>query len=482
MEVVRLTNLGNLTLRSMLNLEQIYEENSSLRRERLTRLWPSKAEMEMFEFLFTMYHLGKENSFLTKEGNYYVKRDDPQYEDHIKGINQLMQRYRKLGLVRFIRDSRPPEVINQDVKKDGYTNPIKYVIQATIELTGLCNLNCRHCYRGGSREEEYGLSAEEIKKALEPLLRAGVVSISFIGAEPKLREDDLFEIIDYASPFLVPMGVGEEKSKKPETTIGVYTNGNFNNQIEFVRKVKSYGNVGLQTSLDCYDEKKTDRNRGKGVFAKVKNLARICKEEGLELRLGMLCDSEFLDRDRALNRQLTEEETENMEYFYGMGVKLNAGNIIQLGNAVQANFNPVIDSSSNYFGALSSSKKHKDGWCKGFTRPDRLHIRPTGNVGNCNYAYGFLEEFGNLKSSSMIEILNRIQNTRIYQMFKDGSIERYQYEIDRSLFQKPFSGSCEIAVITAAYGLVKERLMREGVANPTKMANEEVARTYKFIN
>jgi hypothetical protein len=50
------------------------------------------------------------------------------------------------------------------------------------------------------------------------------------------------------------------------------------------------------------------------------------------------------------------------------------------------------------------------------------------------------------------------------------------------LFQKPFSGSCEIAVITAAYGLVKERLMREGVENPVQMANQEVARMYKFIN
>jgi len=481
MEVARLTNLGNLTLGSMLDIEQIYKENSPLRVERLAELWNSKTEMAMFHQLFAMYHLVKENSFLTKEGNYYVKRDDPQYEDRLKGINQFIQRYKQLGLVRFVPDSRPLEVINQDVKRDEYANPIKYLNNVIVELTGLCNLNCGHCYRGGSKKEEYGLSVEEIKKALEPLLRAGIIGFAFLGGEPTLREDDLFEIIDYVSPFLLP-SIGEEKSKNPETTIGVYTSGYFNNQREFVRRLKSYGNVGMEASLDCYDEQKTDKNRGKGFFARVKSLAKICKEEGLELRLGMLCDSEFLDRDRVINHLLTEEETKNMEFFYNMGVKLKAFPITQLGNIVQANVKPVIMSQNNYFGALSPSKKHHDGWCKGFTRPDRLHIRPTGNVGNCDFAYGFPEEFGNLKSSSMIEILNGIQNTRIYRMFKDGSIEQYQHELDKSLFDTTFSGCCEVVVITATYGLIKERLIQQGAENPIKRASQEVARTYKFIN
>ena len=396
--------------------------------------------------------------------------------------NQDFQRFYELGLIRFVNDSRSPKEIKQNIIMNENNNPIKYLGIVSLELTGLCTLNCGHCYRGGSKEDEYGLSVAEIKKALEPLLRAGIKGMNITGGESTLREDDLFEIIDYVSPFLVLGGIVEKKSKTPIPTIGILTNGYFDNQRQFVRKIKSYGNVAIQASLDSLDEETTDRNRGEGVFTKVKSLAKICKEEGVYFEISMLCDSEFLNRERIFKHGFTEEEIKNSEYFYNMGSKQRAGAIIQLGNAAQRKVKPVIESSNNYFGALSHAKKPKDGWCKGFTRPAELRIRPNGNVGNCSYAYGFPEEFGNLKSSSMEEIINGIQNTRIYQMFGDGSIERYQHELDKSLFQNIFNGSCEVVILTAAYGLTKERLIRQGVDNPVQMANEKVARTYKFIN
>jgi sulfatase maturation enzyme AslB (radical SAM superfamily) len=484
MEVVRLTNLGNLTLGSMLDLESIYKENSSLRRGRLSKLWDSEDQMNLFHHLFGIYFAKDQESIVIKDADsYLLLKKISKHSRFAKAhkINYDLKRFLDLGLIRTVQDARPIEETIQDIKKDEYTNPIKYLNRLYLELTELCNLNCGHCYRGGSREE-YGLSIEEIKKTLEPLLRAGIRSMAITGGEATLRRDDLFHILDYVSPFLVVEGISE--GKKPDLPIGILTNGYFENQREFVKKVKTYGNVSIQASLDSFEEEKTDRNRGKkGVFAKVKSLAQICKEEEVCLYLSMLSGCEFSDYDRLKTYQFTEEEKENMEFFGGKVHRIGISGITILGNAAQQNFEHLkLKSTNNYFGSLSHSKKHHDGWCKGFTRPTQLNIRPNGNVGTCDNAYGFPEESGNLKSTSMIEILNGIQNTRIYQMFKDGSIEQYQHELDKSLFPKTFIGSCEVVTLTAAYGLTKERLMRQGVENPVQMANEEVARTYKFIN
>ena len=490
MEVVRLTNLGNLTLANMLKIKANYAFNSPLKKEKLAKLWTSENEMENFKRLFTKYHNPKSFWFIAKEGGSYYSRGRSGYDGiTINRIDESIQRFTELGLVRTVKDTRHPKEINQDIKKDEYSNPIKYLEELMLELTGLCNLSCKHCYRGGSREGEYGLSVEEIKEALKPLLRTGIASIQLTGGEVTLRKDDLFKIIDWASQFLllrnVPDNYGIQKEMEKIFSHGtllkyidricVLTNGFFDNQREFVKRLKSYGNVPLQVSLDSFDEETTDKNRGKkGVFNKVKSLVEICEEEEVFLRV----------ISHGIGGIETKKTREIYLYFARKASEMtHSGGMIQLGNAVKNNFEPKhLDSPNKYIGLLSSSKENQNGWCEGFTEPAQLTIRPTGNVGSCLYAYALPEEFGNLKSSSMIEILNGIQNTRIYKMFTDGSIERYQHELDKSLFSREFSKSCEPLILTLAYTLTKERLMHQGVENPVQMANEEVARTYKFIN
>jgi MoaA/NifB/PqqE/SkfB family radical SAM enzyme len=531
-DVVRLTNLGNLTLRHLLSLEENYEENSALKRKKLVKLWASEDEMNAFQGLFSDYHSGYPKPLIMTED--------------LPG-RRFMKRFQELGLVRIVDDSRPLEDIAQDISRDGYANPAKYVSGVTIELTGQCNLKCKHCFRNGSQREEDGLDVEEYKKALEPLLRAGIKSIVFTGGEPTLRREDLFEIVDYARQFLELNGVQVEeklmqkygtlnptvedvlrtekyrelrkrlmvqlsiprealrvgddyifdehtpedveellrmkaedelKCSRAETRINqdhicVMSNGVFANQREFVRKLKSYGReVYLLVSLDSYDEETTDKNRGKkGVFAQVKNLAKICREEGVALKLVA----------HNMDGIKTKEARENEEYFLERaGIYLMFDSIVQLGNAVQHGFDVGKTLPNNYIGALSSSNMHPLGWCKGFTRPDKLCIRPGGNVGNCQYAYAVPEEFGNLREASIVDIVNGIQNTNIYQMFKDGRIERYQHELDKSLFSRKFLSSCEPVILTLTYGMIKERLVADGVDNPVERANQEVARMYKF--
>ena len=547
MEVVRLTNLGNLTLKNLLQLDKTYAENAGLKRQKLGELWGSEETMDGFQELFSSYH-SEAIFFIAREEGNYVRTDGfLGATSHLSSATpELIEKFEQLGLVKVSKEDKLLENIVQDIQRDEYANPAKHIRKITVELTGLCNLKCKHCYRGGSREGEYGLPADQIKEALEPILRAGVDSITFTGGEPTLRRDDLLDVIDYASQFLELKGVSvEEKlqhrygtpnptveyvlktdgyirmrgklmeqlsmskdelmtgdwnicdenfpedveemvreqaqfslkyAKEPSTfnldSICVLSNAFFEDQRDFVKRLKSYGNVSMQTSLDSYDEETTDRNRGKkGVFAKVRNLVDVSKEEGFDLSI----------QGHNINGRKNGEAKASYSELHGKVLIRDSEGMLQLGNAVQEDFETRDTmSSNNHIGALSPANRHGDGWCKGFTRPDTLHIRPTGNVGNCLYAYAVPEEFGNLISTPMADIVNGMQDTNVYQMFKDGRIEQYQHELDKSLFPKTFSKSCEPLILTLTYGMIKERLVAQGVENPVQRANQEVARMYKF--
>jgi sulfatase maturation enzyme AslB (radical SAM superfamily) len=251
-EVVRLTNLGNLTLKNLLGLEKRYSENAKLKRQKLAKLWQSETEMNTFEILFKSYHSETPDSVVIKEGEKYsVDKGLTEKTELNENIDRYIRRFSELGLVKVTPAEKPLEEIVEDIKNDNYANPIKYLYDVTVELTGLCNLKCKHCYRGGSREGEYGLPAEEIKKALEPLLRAGVHSLGFTGGEPTLRRNDLLDIIDYASQFLELNGIPLEERMQ-------HKYGTPNPTVEDVLKTKKYQKLRRESMSELREQAKDD--------------------------------------------------------------------------------------------------------------------------------------------------------------------------------------------------------------------------------
>lgn len=536
MKLVRLTNLGNLTLKNLVGLDKKYEENAGLKRKKLAQLWNSRRDMEMFENVFSRYAFPKSGALLLRYGEEGSSIDDSQID-----------RFRKMGLVDLINEGGDLFKVLDKLEEDYTTNPLQDTGRIVLELTGSCNLRCNHCYRGGSRKGEYGLSVDKIKSALEPMLRAGVYSITITGGEPTVRKKDLIEIIDYLSQFMELKGVSvEEKrlfryglpnptidnllrtpqfvkmreeliaqlnlpksevhpgmwnicnensmddveailknqaywsleySKEPyysnTDNIGVLSNGSFDDPRDLVQYFKSRG-VHLQTSLDSFNGHRVNRNRGEiGLFGKLKRLIKISSDE--EFRLHMVAHN--------LGGVESRREKENEKYFDRFVIG-GFGGMLPIGNAAQNKFKLRDRGSRSYgfIGQLDSHKSAREGWCTGWTFPEDIHIKPTGVVGNCLYAYAVPEEFGNLHLSSMEDIVNNIQNSRVYQMFRDGSIERYQHELNKSLFPEKFSSSCEVVAITLTYGVVKEMLIQRGIEESVakEKANDEVARIYKF--
>ncbi|MFA5050363.1 MAG: radical SAM protein [Candidatus Micrarchaeia archaeon] len=542
--LVKLTNLGNLALLNLVNINEGYSVNSRSKQAKLAKLWPSERAMNTFKNMFAPYHLPQVEPILVKDESGYLK----QYNSGASRLDyyesNLIEEFRKLNLVELGAEDMSFQIASQQINVLKRQNPIKHIHSAIIELTGLCNLNCRHCYRGGSRNDEFGLSVKELKGALEPLLMVGIDEIMLTGGEPTLRREDLLELVTWASQFMVLQDATTEEKMRytygipspsvddvletesflalkrklmgqlalPKSqikcgdrnicnentvddvlkmlslaaeasirvtknisvrkdSITILTNGCFTEQRELVTQLKEFGNVILQTSLDSYNEEITDSNRGrKGVFSNVKQLVAICKEAGVDLDITAL----------NMGGVNTEGEKANKNYFEKNTHVIEFNGLLQLANARSNGFTQSASLEKISLGDLNPAKRPHKGWCKGFTHPDTIHIRPNGNVGNCLYAYAVPEEFGNIHQTSMAGILNRVQDSRIYQMFMDGRIEQYQHELDKTLFSREFVGSCEAIILTLTYGQIKERLIAEGATDPIQIANQQVAEMYGF--
>ena len=163
MKLVKLTNLGNLTIQNLNNLDEKYRENADAKRKKLAKLWDPVYSMEFFYRTFS-----SDYSILNPP---VVSGNENGFRTHV------LERLETMGLIQFEEtDSIEKSIIKSITQKE--TNPLRNLRKVDLELTGLCNLKCRHCYRGGSRRGEYGLPVDVIKQSLDPLLRAGITSLT----------------------------------------------------------------------------------------------------------------------------------------------------------------------------------------------------------------------------------------------------------------------------------------------------------------
>ncbi|GAG17377.1 unnamed protein product, partial [marine sediment metagenome] len=109
-----------------------------------------------------------------------------------------------------------------------------YYSCASIELTSRCNAKCDFCYIVDKNVRD--LPTEKIHEILDKLAEAGIISLTFTGGEPFIRED-LLDILSYAV---------EKKFWK----MSIFTNGTLieDRHIQFLRENVSFFPI-VQISL-----------------------------------------------------------------------------------------------------------------------------------------------------------------------------------------------------------------------------------------
>ncbi|NQU18128.1 MAG: radical SAM protein [Candidatus Saganbacteria bacterium] len=524
MRVVRLTDFGNRAINNFQSLPRVYGRFAEAKREKLEKLWPSNESMSSFEETFNQYP-GVTGTVRSFEGD----------------ADLFLNEWEDMGLIELQRTTKPMDQIAAEMKEAAKNSPIRFVGSVVVELTGLCNLNCKGCYRNGSSRGEFGLPVDKIKEALKPLLMAGVTNISFTGGEASLRMDDLFELIDFVSDYMllrepnrvtlmqmseeerptvedlkasdryvelweseIRIAMGHMKKSREEAekvaarttdkwvddqlsvlnqhfvpdSVTVMSNGTFSEPEKVIKRLQGIGNVELYVTLPSYKPELADEySGGKNIFSSVMDIVSAAK------RL-------YFPKLYIMAHEVGLSNQESKEFRHLVrGASLRVGRWMwQLGNAIRNKMDCQDgndEAGKYYFGDLSPNNPPDHGWCKGFIRPAVLRILPNGNISNCIHGHALPEGFGNIngdkKENSMPWILNHIQDSLPFKLFREGEIERMQHLVDKDIFSGPFARSCESIMITLN---VAERfyLYKDSMSDDEALerANKETADAYGF--
>lgn len=139
-----------------------------------------------------------------------------------------------------------------------------------IEVTGKCNLFCRHCFNSKLNCDEFeqkAMSIEQLKELISQLDMMNVRRIQLSGGEP-LTRDDIWEIIDCIDEHKIFLDV-------------ISTNATLINPElarKFGERFSTYG--ALYISLDGITEETYEGLRGEGTFKKIMTALDLLEKEG----------------------------------------------------------------------------------------------------------------------------------------------------------------------------------------------------------
>lgn len=129
---------------------------------------------------------------------------------------------------------------------------------AYIELTNLCNLNCKTCYnRSGLNKIKKQLPLETVLRTIELCRSYGAKSFQLSGGETMLY--------DHIA------GLFEEARKMPDVPFTISTNGTVKQEL-LLEAYRNIPNIYVQISLDGSCEEVNTRTRGTHNFDKTINL------------------------------------------------------------------------------------------------------------------------------------------------------------------------------------------------------------------
>jgi len=269
------------------------------------------------------------------------------------------------------------------------------------ELTGFCNLACKHCCTGSSPavSRKTDLSTEAALAALHQLGSADVKELYLTGGEP-LARTDFIELL---------VAAGETDG----LAVYVATNGTFIRD----KHVAAFAATAVRTitiSVDGHDDASHDAIRGAGAFAKTKLGIRRCVEAGLAVRLShMITPANYPSIPRFCEFALSVGvRSVALHTIIPAGTARNSATLVLQSSMTHVLQDAIKAAGENYLGQLeiqhgldgNSNPKH----C--IAGQQLLHIAPNGDVSPCSWMYKLDPAFrlGNLTSESLLSCLENL--------------------------------------------------------------------------
>lgn len=161
------------------------------------------------------------------------------------------------------------------------------------EVTGACNLRCKHCLSDSGKPIPNELNTHEAKKLINALEMMKVFNINFSGGEPLMRPD-IFELLEYAS--------------QKKIGIVLLTNGSLITK-ETIDRLENTNIFNLQVSIDGIGQTHDDFRGIKGSYKRAVNAIKLLRDA---------------DYGVAISSVVTKQNIEEIPKIIDMAVDLGA--------------------------------------------------------------------------------------------------------------------------------------------------------------
>lgn len=187
-----------------------------------------------------------------------------------------------------------------------------FINVAQIEITGKCNLNCKHCRGNGNKNLKKDMPFDKIKEIINFAKNNsvdGYIEIVLSGGEPLLHPQ-LENILKFC--------------KQENVLIEITTNGYLINQ-KFIDMFKENNVTTISISLDSITPQENDKFRGKeGAFDKAINAIKLLNQNDIRTRIRSTISNSNIDEMEKIVLFAIDLNVDNIAF----------GPIIPVGNAV----------------------------------------------------------------------------------------------------------------------------------------------------
>lgn len=265
--------------------------------------------------------------------------------------------------------------------------------QVTIELTGKCNLSCKHCYGSFKAGEGESMDTQQVMSIMPQVKALHISDLRLTGGEPFMHHD-FWDILDVAV-------------NTHHFHVTITTNGTLITP-QAARRIKETGRVHVHVSIDGHTPEINDTFRGlDGAFDKAVIAVKSLKAEGLNVRI-----------NHAVHRHSRPHIKAMGEFADQLGVPLFMGQLYRMGRCEETAGDIHID-PSEFYRAMESVRHRYNGNTHHGAKQEstdcyihrcdggytKMAIRPNGDVTPC-ITYPHIPRFvmGNVHESSIRDI------------------------------------------------------------------------------
>lgn len=170
------------------------------------------------------------------------------------------------------------EAVQPFAKTVGYDILAKEPKTLQLNITRKCNLACKHCHVEASPARDEDMDMKTAQKAMELLRKWNFTTLDITGGAPEMSR---------VYKYLIETASSMGKKLMTRSNLTIFLDEEYKDLPEFLKEHK----VEIIASLPFYEEVKTDKVRGIGVFHdSIEVLQRLCnlgygRDEELQLNL-----------------------------------------------------------------------------------------------------------------------------------------------------------------------------------------------------